>query len=129
MGTQKNPLNEAVLLSTQNTCNEPVLLSIQNKFKLMGKKIIPILCSISENYFSYFSTKTYVVGTQKNYLSERVLLSTHNTFNERVLLSTQNTFKLMGEKIITILRSNSENYFFLFLNQNSCCGYSKELSQ
>ena len=26
--------------------------------------------------FSYFSTKTYVVGTQKNRLNERVLLST-----------------------------------------------------
>ena len=32
MGTQKNRLNETVLLSTQNI------------FKLMGKKIITILC-------------------------------------------------------------------------------------
>ena len=29
--------------------------------------------------FSYFSTKTYVVGTQKNRLDETVLLSTQNT--------------------------------------------------
>ena len=28
--------------------------------------------------FSYFSTKTYVVGTQKNGLNETVLLSTQN---------------------------------------------------
>ena len=42
-------------------------------------------------YFSYFSTKTYVVGTQKNHL------------DEMVLLSTQNVFKLMGKKIITNL--------------------------
>ena len=28
--------------------------------------------------FSYFSTKTYVVGTQKNPLNETVLLSTKN---------------------------------------------------
>ena len=28
---------------------------------------------------SYFSTKTYVVGTQKNRLDESVLLSTQNT--------------------------------------------------
>ena len=28
--------------------------------------------------FSYFSTKTYVVGTQKNRLNETILLSTHN---------------------------------------------------
>ena len=26
--------------------------------------------------FSYFSTKTYVVGTQKNCLNERIILST-----------------------------------------------------
>ena len=31
-----------------------------------------------KNYFSYFSTKTYVVGTQKNRLNETVLLSTQN---------------------------------------------------
>ena len=31
-----------------------------------------------ENYFSDFSTKTYVVGTEKNCLVEAVLLSTPN---------------------------------------------------
>ena len=31
-----------------------------------------------EKQFSYFSTKTYVVGTQKNRLNETVLLSTQN---------------------------------------------------
>ena len=31
-----------------------------------------------ENYFSYFSTKTYVVGTKKNRLNETVLFSTQN---------------------------------------------------
>ena len=41
--------------------------------------------------FFYFSTKTYVVDTQKNRL------------NETVLLSTQNMLKLMGKKIFTIL--------------------------
>ena len=46
-----------------------------------------------ENNSSYFLTKTYVVGTQKNRL------------NETVLLSTQNMFKLMGKKIMTILCS------------------------
>ena len=35
-------------------------------------------CEI-ENQFSYFSAKTYVVGTQKNRLNERILLSTQNT--------------------------------------------------
>ena len=32
----------------------------------------------SPDYFSYFSTKTYVVGTQKNRLKETVLLSAQN---------------------------------------------------
>ena len=31
-----------------------------------------------QKYFSYISTETYVVGTQKNRLSEMVLLSTLN---------------------------------------------------
>ena len=47
---------------------------------------------IPTNYFSHFSTKTYVVGTQKNYL------------NETILLSTQNMLKVMGKKILTIFR-------------------------
>ena len=31
---------------------------------------------VAKNYFSYFSSKTYVVGTQKNRLNKMVLLST-----------------------------------------------------
>ena len=34
---------------------------------------------VTENYFSYFSTKTYVMTTQKNHHDETVLLSTKNT--------------------------------------------------
>ena len=53
--------------------------------KLMDKKIItiklPKIMFILENYFLNFSSKTYVVGTQKNRLNETV---------ETVLLSTQN---------------------------------------
>ena len=33
---------------------------------------------VTENYFSHFSTKTFVVGTQKNRLDETVLLGTQN---------------------------------------------------
>ena len=33
---------------------------------------------VTEIYFFYFSTKTYVVGTQKNHLNVTVLLSTQN---------------------------------------------------
>ena len=48
---------------------------------------------LTKNYFSYFSTKTYVVGTQKNRLIETVLLSTQNIM-----------LKAMVKKIITIVR-------------------------
>ena len=34
---------------------------------------------VTESYFSYFSTKTYVVGNQNNHLDETVLLGTQNT--------------------------------------------------
>ena len=33
---------------------------------------------VTKKIFSYFSTKTYVVGTQKNLLIEAVILSTQN---------------------------------------------------
>ena len=33
---------------------------------------------VFEYYFPYFSTKTYIVGTQKNHLNEMVLLGTQN---------------------------------------------------
>ena len=46
------------------------------------------------SYFFYFSTKTYVLGTQKNRLNETVLLE-HPKY----------MFKVIGKKIITILRS------------------------
>ena len=37
---------------------------------------------VFEKHFSYFSTKTYVVGTQKNRLNETVLLSIQ-IYNEK----------------------------------------------
>ena len=43
------------------------------------QEISPPGKSVTENYDFYFSTKTYVVGTQKNRLDETVLLSTQNT--------------------------------------------------
>ena len=39
--------------------------------------------SVDENYFSYFSTKTYAVGSQKNHLNEMVPLSTQ-TYNVHI---------------------------------------------
>ena len=35
---------------------------------------------VTKIWFSYFSTKTYVVGTQKNRLNETVLLRTQNIY-------------------------------------------------
>ena len=46
------------------------LMSLRTLVKSTYQKII----------FSYFSTKTYVVGTQKNRLNESVLLSTQNIY-------------------------------------------------
>ena len=37
-----------------------------------------IMLYTNKKYLSYFSTKTYVVGTQKNGLNETVLLSAQN---------------------------------------------------
>ena len=51
---------------------------------------------VLENYFLYSSSKTYVVGTQKNRLNEKVLLSTQNICLNR-----------WAKKIITILRSKN----------------------
>ena len=45
---------------------------------------------VRDGFFSYFSIKIRVLGTQKNRLTETVLLS------------IQNTFKLMDKKIIAI---------------------------
>ena len=33
-------------------------------------KVSKLKCAINNIYFTYFSTKTYVVGTQKNHLTE-----------------------------------------------------------
>ena len=47
-----------------------------------------------KNEFSYFSSKTYVEGTQKNRLNETVLFE-----------HPKHMLKLMSKKIITFLRS------------------------
>ena len=58
--------------------------------------------SVLENHFLYFSTKTYVVGTQKNHLNETVQEPSQwdGSFEH-----PKHMFKLMGKKIIRILRS------------------------
>ena len=49
-----------------------------HQYDIMGGQASRKDCEL-ENYFLYFSSKTYVVGTQKNHLIETVPLSTLNT--------------------------------------------------
>ena len=72
--------------------NKSGILSVSKNLDL-DQQASRYMC-VAENYFSYFSTKQYVVGTQKNPL------------NETVLLSTQNMFGLLGKKIIAFLGSS-----------------------
>ena len=69
------------LFPNQNICcwysKEPSQWGPKTNVKLDGSENIHNFTL--KNYFSYFSTKTYVVGTQKNRLNETVLLSTQNT--------------------------------------------------
>ena len=65
-----------------------------------SKLFVKVISSVYQKIFSYFSTKTYVVGTQKNCLNETVLLSDQNI----------QMLKLMGKKIFTILRSKFTFY-------------------
>ena len=56
-----------------------IILTIKNIEKGIAIYIDPrplVKSAYQKNIFSYFSTKTYVVGTQNNRLNEMVLLST-----------------------------------------------------
>ena len=46
--------------------------------RTVQKSSVSCQVCVTEKYFSYFSTKTYVVGTQKNRLNETVLLNIQN---------------------------------------------------
>ena len=52
--------------------------NVKTVYPLQTKFAGGIIIACNKNYFSYFSTKTYVVGTQKNRLNETALLSTPN---------------------------------------------------
>ena len=73
MGTQKNSLNETVLLSTKNIC-----LNIYNQIFDFNNINPTELPNPDKCVLLKISTKKYVVGTQKNRLNETVLLSTKN---------------------------------------------------
>ena len=78
VGTKKNHLKEMVLLSTQNLC---LNWAIGKYSKFHAKKLYvpgPQIRVRNWKLFSYFSTKTYVVGAQRNRLNDLLLLSTQN---------------------------------------------------
>ena len=60
-----------------NICMFLVLEQILSVRLVLGN-IRLLVKSANIKYFSYFLTKTYVVGTQKNRLNKTVLLSTQN---------------------------------------------------
>ena len=64
VGTQKNRLNETVLLRTQKVVVKKILTTFRR--------------SLDKSALLNYSSKTYVVGTRKNRLNEVVLLSTQN---------------------------------------------------
>ena len=52
--------------------------SIRFHYQKQSEEHLNMLRVHTKKYFSYFSAKPYVVGTQKNHLNEMVLLSTQN---------------------------------------------------
>ena len=65
-------------ISFQTKSGHPELIGIDSIPHILHIQAPRYGC-VTKNYFSYFSMKTYVVGTQKNRLIETVLLSTQNT--------------------------------------------------
>ena len=59
--------------------NAPKFRIIAKCYVIWQSRSRPQLSVRNRKLFTYFSTKTYVVGTQKNPLNEMVLLSTQNT--------------------------------------------------
>ena len=56
-----------------------VLLYIDASYVMIYFILRPLVMSAyQKKKISYFSAKTYIVGTQKNHLNETVLLSTQN---------------------------------------------------
>ena len=61
-----------------------ISLNFYAKLRTLGRDLSKLINSIytglvkPKKYFSYFSTKTYVVGTQTNHLNELFWSSTQN---------------------------------------------------
>ena len=63
-----------------------------------------------ENYFCYFSTKTYVVGTKMDLLNETVLLKTKSTLFSLLIRETSQF--LCYERLLNMTYVAYKNAFF-----------------
>ena len=88
----------------------------------MGKKIFKILC-----WFYNTHNTIYNVRTQLNSLSELTLLYPNMFWLKYTKIIATLCFKLLQKSWLQ-LRARNRKMIFLFLNQNICCGYSKEPS-
>ena len=68
--------NLFILFICNRKKNEIQICSNKHETGLVYHTGIQIRVCILKSIFSYFSTKTYVVGTQRNCLSETILFST-----------------------------------------------------
>ena len=74
----------AFAVPNHRNCSRQTLRPFRNKdfiffrLRLFTHTLNSVLQSAYQNFFSYFSTKTYVVGTERNRLDETVLLNTQN---------------------------------------------------
>ena len=72
------------IFSAKNTCKlDMVLPKTVNILVTNGLIKLMMLWTTGPWYFSYFSMKTYVVGTQKKCLTEALLISTHNVYFQK----------------------------------------------
>ena len=108
MGTQKNRLHETVLLSTQNKC-----------LNWWIRKYL-------QCYAHFFSILTYAIWNLLEVgcdilCSNLALTPATPPYLFLCLSSTKIKWVWSG------FRVQNHKFIFLFLNQNICCGYSKEL--
>ena len=74
-------LISVITVHCENSCEKLIsmyLTAIINKILVMKKCGLQIRVGYQRLLFSFISTETYLVGTQKNSLTERVLSSTQN---------------------------------------------------
>ena len=70
-------------------CKEIVFKDFQPAKSIIIRTLVILKKSVCQKLFSFFSTKTYVLGTQNNHLND-VVGTQNKRLNETVILSTQN---------------------------------------